>query len=499
MLKIIGKGILVVFLAALMLGSAAGDNKLSKEHKKWLEEEVVYIITEQEKEEFLGLESDAEREEFIRKFWQKRDPTPGTLENEYQIEHYYRIKTAIRNFRERGRAGWKTDRGKVYIMFGPPHEVQNKAGSDANLDPNWRQDFKQGTDIFIWKYNVPANPFLAEHPELTFQRSPSGRYSLSGVSIYDLPPEAAFYRRSIPEDELKKALGQQQQEALAEMSAAEQALQELITSGTTKSEIGLELSVNYFPIQPPYCYLPLTLLINNKDLSFTEVEEHHRAELSVFGKVLQKEEGQEPKEVQRFSLPWQIDYTDEEYTQLGDKPDICSLGFPLLPGSYDLYLGVLDKGGNQLTTLARELEVPDFHRGDKLFISSVMFARNMNRLDAVHPALEKVTRNIIMGMMEIEVSPENIFHQSDEPTLFFYIAGASLNPETKKPDIQIEYGLTKGEEFIGKYPPQKYDIQAIAQPFPLAKFPPDDYIMEIKISDLVSGQEIVTSVKFKVI
>ena len=352
--------------------------------------------------------------------------------------------------------------------------------------------------MFIWKYNVPANPFLAEHPEFTFQRSPSGRYTLSGVSISDLPPEAAFYRRSIPEDELKETLGQQQ-ETPAGMSVAEQALQELITTGTAKSEIGLELSVNYFPAQPPSCYLPLTLLIDNKDLSFTEVEEHHRAELSVFGKVLQKEEGQEPKEVQRFSLPWEIDYTDEEYTQLGDKPDMCSLGFPLLPGSYDLYLGVLDKGGSQLTTLARELEVPDFHRGDKLFISSVLFARNMNSLDAVHPALEKITRNIVMGMLEMELTPDNVFQLSDEPVLFFYIAGASLNPDTQKPDIQVEYGLTKGEEFIGKYPPQKYDVPAIAQPFPLSKFPPDDYIMEITISDLVSGQEIVASVRFKVI
>ncbi len=496
--KIIAKGILVVFMVALMLGSAAADEKLSKEHKKWLEEEVVYIITEQEKEEFLQLENAAERDEFIRKFWEKRDPTPGTPENEYQIEHYYRIKTTIRYFKERGRIGWKTERGKVYIMFGPPDEVQYKAGS-ADVAPFQRRDFQEGMERLIWIYKVPANPFLAEHPELTFQRTALGNYALTGVSISDIPPEAAFYRLSIPEEELNKMLGQQQEEALAGMSIAEHALQELITTGTTKSEIGLELSVNYFPIQPPHCYLPLTLLINNKDLSFTEVEEHHRAELNVFGKVLQKEEGQEPREVQRFSLPWEIDYTDEEYTQWGDKPDMCSLGFPLLPGSYDLYLGVWEKEGNRLTTLARELEVPDFHRMDKLFLSSVMFARNMNILEAAHPGLEKVTRNIIMGMVEIELSLENIFHQSDEPTLFFYIAGASLNPETQKPDIQVEYGLTKGEEFIGKFPPQKYDVPAIAQPFPLSKFPPDDYTMEIKISDLLSGQEIVTSVRFKVI
>ena len=495
MIKLIGKVLLVGLLAALLLGSAQGGKKLSQEHKKWLEEEVVYIITNEEKEEFLGLESDAEREEFIREFWEKRDPTPGTPENEYQIEHYFRIKTALRYFRERGRIGWKTNRGKVWIMFGPPDDVQYKAGA-ADITPFQRRDFQRGMERLIWIYNVPDNPFLAENPELTFQRTALGNYALTGVSISKIPPQAACYRPSMSEEQLNKLLGEVE-EAAPEATLEEQALQELITSGTTKSEISLELSVNYFPAQPPSSYIPLTMLINNADLSFTEVEGHHRAELSVFGKVLQK--GEQPKEVQRFSLPLQIDYTEEEFSQRGDKSDSYSIGFPLLPGRYTLYLGVRDKGRDQLTTLTRELEVPDFHKGDKLFTSSIVFARKMSRLDAVHPPLEKVTKNIVMGMIEIELSPGNIFLPSDQPVLFFFIGGVGINPQTQQPDIQIEYGLRKGEEFIGKYPAQKYNAPAIGQPFPLAKFPPDDYTLEIKITDLVSNQEITTSVKFKVI
>jgi len=497
MLKLIGKGLLVVLLVALMLGSAPQGKKLSKEHKKWMEEEVVYIITEQEKEEFLQLESDAKREEFIRKFWEKRDPTPGTPENEYEVEHYLRIKLAVMQFRERNIKGWKTDRGKVWIMFGRPDDVQWKAGFDAHIDPSWRRDFKQGREILVWIYNVPENPFLAEHPQLTFQLSPTGHYALSGISISKIPPETAFYRRSLPEEELTKLL-EGAKEAPPEAAVEENALQELITTGVTKSEISLELSVNYFPAQPPYSYLPLTFLINNPDLSFTKIEERHRAELRIFGRVLQQEE-KEPKEVQSFSLPLQIDYNEEEYSQWVDKSDTYFIGLPLLPGSYQLYLGVSDKGGNRLTTLARELVVPDFYKGDKFFTSSILFARKIDNLDAPHTGLEEVSKNLIMGKTEIELSQGNIFQNSDEPTLFFYIAGAELNPQTQKPDIQIEYGLTKGEEFMGKYPLQKYDTAVIGQPFPLTKFPPDDYKLEIKISDLVSKQEIVTSVSFKVI
>ena len=484
-------------LVALLLGSVPVGKKLSKEHKKWLEEEVVYIITNEEKEEFLGLGSDAEREEFIRRFWEKRDPTPGTPENEYLVEHYLRIKLAIMHFKERGIMGWKTDRGKVWIMFGRPDDVQWKFGSDAHIDPSWRRDFKQGRELLIWKYNAPKNPFLGEHPELIFQLTPTGHYALSGVSISKIPPEAAFYRPSIPDEALKKILGEMA-EAPPEAAVEEKALQELITSGATKSEIGLELSVHYFPAQPPSSYIPLTLLINNADLSFTKVEGRHRAELSVFGKVLQKEE-EKSKEVQSFSLPLQIDYTDEEYSQRGDKSDNYSIGFPLLRGSYLLYLGVWDKGGNRLTTIARELEVPDFHKEDKLFTSSILFARKINRLDAVHTGLEKVTKNIFMGKTEIELFQENIFHQSDQPILFFFIAGAGINPQTQKPDIQIEYSIRKGAEFMGRYPPQKYDDAFIIGQFSVAQFTPDNYALEIKITDLVSKQEITTSVKFKVI
>ena len=300
------------------------------------------------------------------------------------------------------------------------------------------------------------------------------------------------------EEETSKNLLVQEQKTPPQMSEEEKVLQELITTGATKGEIGLELLVNYFPAQAPSSYLPLSLLISNPHLTFTKVEGHHRAELKVFGKVLQKGE-EETKEVQSFSLPLQINYTEDEYSQQGDKSDIYSIGFPLLPGSYHLYLGVWDEKANHLTTLARELEVPDFHKGDRLFISSILFARKLNRLDAIQPALEKVTKNMVLGVMELELSQGNIFQQSNQPILFFYIGGASFNPETQKPDIQIEYGLSKGDEFIGKFPPQKYEAPAIAQPFPLAKFPPDDYTLEIEISDLVSKQKIVASVSFKVI
>src|SRR4030088_1293040 len=103
--------------------------KLQKEldtpYKKWLQEEVPYIISDEERAAFLQLQTNEEREQFIEQFWQRRDPTPGTVENEFKEEHYRRIAYSNENYSDPDLAGWKTDRGMIYIRFGPPDEKES--------------------------------------------------------------------------------------------------------------------------------------------------------------------------------------------------------------------------------------------------------------------------------------------------------------------------------------------------------------------------------------
>jgi len=103
------------------------ENEIPQKYLKWLNEEVVYIISSQEREVFFSLKTDEERENFIKIFWKRRDPTPETEFNEFREEHYRRIEYANKNFFE-GMPGWKTDRGRIYIMFGPPDFVQSNPG-----------------------------------------------------------------------------------------------------------------------------------------------------------------------------------------------------------------------------------------------------------------------------------------------------------------------------------------------------------------------------------
>src|SRR5579863_3849445 len=131
--------------------------ELEGSYKKWLNEDVAWIITDEERRAFKQLSNDEERDQFIEAFWQRRDPTPDTEENEFKEEHYRRIEYANEHFAA-GIAGWRTDRGRIYIMYGPPDEVDShpsggsyerpmeEGGGETSTYPfeDWRYRYLEG-------------------------------------------------------------------------------------------------------------------------------------------------------------------------------------------------------------------------------------------------------------------------------------------------------------------------------------------------------------------
>src|SRR3972149_2405281 len=106
---------MTTLLLAMLLLAGGGKSALSARHSQWLNQEVVYIITQSERDEFLSLESEAERASFIERFWTRRDPDPATQENEFRTAHAARIRYANERFHD-GKPGWRTARGRTYIM-----------------------------------------------------------------------------------------------------------------------------------------------------------------------------------------------------------------------------------------------------------------------------------------------------------------------------------------------------------------------------------------------
>jgi GWxTD domain-containing protein len=120
-------------------------------YRQWLTQDVAYIITNEERSAYKALQTDAEREQFITDFWLRRDPTPGTAQNEFKDEHYRRINYVNEHFSSKTLAGWKTDRGRIYISYGPPDEIEDHpAGGNyqANGTTSTVYPFQQ------WRYRM---------------------------------------------------------------------------------------------------------------------------------------------------------------------------------------------------------------------------------------------------------------------------------------------------------------------------------------------------------
>ncbi|HNS06063.1 MAG TPA: GWxTD domain-containing protein, partial [Candidatus Saccharicenans sp.] len=132
LLKIARFNVLVCLVLVFFSGLFLIASDVPERYRKWLEEEVVYLITPREKEVFLQLQTDREREIFIEAFWKQRDPTPETPRNEFREEHYRRLNYANQYLgRGTGKPGWQTDQGRIYIILGPPNNIEKYEDIDG--------------------------------------------------------------------------------------------------------------------------------------------------------------------------------------------------------------------------------------------------------------------------------------------------------------------------------------------------------------------------------
>jgi GWxTD domain-containing protein len=189
--------LILIATVQLTIAFASGANNLQEKYRRWLSEEVVYIISEQERKDFLTLRTDAEREAFIAEFWTIRDPDTSTEENECRQEHYRRIRYANEKFHD-GVAGWRTERGRIYIMHGPPDSINFIFGgnplyidieqptsvitNDSNPDRrrNYRLSFTTPeTEVWVYRH-LPGAENFAGYFEVMFSRvDPNQLYVLN--------------------------------------------------------------------------------------------------------------------------------------------------------------------------------------------------------------------------------------------------------------------------------------------------------------------------------
>jgi len=507
--------------------------ELSKPYKKWLEEDVVYIITDEERAAFKQLSNDEERDNFIEAFWQRRDPTPDTEENEYKEEHYARIAYANEHFAA-GVPGWRTDRGRIYIVFGKPDEIEShpsggtyerpmeEGGGETSTYPfeQWRYRYIEGIgqEVIIefvdkcmcGEYHMTIdrsekdallytpNAGLTMYEQMGMSNK-SARFSGGGLEKLGAGPESSM----IASKEFDRL------EQFAKLQAAPPVkftdLTEEVNSKIILNPMPFDVRSDFVKVTSDTVLVPVTIQLKNRDITFVNKDGIQRGTVNIFGRLSTLT----GKVVQTFEDTVQVDVPAELLPRTAENASVYWKAVPLRPNRYKLYVAVKDVNGDRKGIWSRSIVVPDFS-DDKLATSTLIVADQMESV----PTKDIGTGNFVIGTMKIRprVAPADgkpaIFKKDRDPKLNFWmqVYNLGVDEKTHKPSATFEYNITnlatnksvvqktESTEAMGNVGEQVTLQKSIAA----ANLQPGVYKIEIKVNDNISKQTIDPSAVFQV-
>lgn len=366
---------------------------LPLKYKKWLEEEVVYIITKAEREIFLLLQTDRERDIFIEAFWKQRDPIPETPENEFKIEHYRRIEYANRRF-QFGKPGWMTDRGKIYIILGEPKSIESFVNN---------KDFR---DVEIWFYqneNFPGLPpafnivFYKESVASDFKLySPVNDgpqalliesykdyytgYEEALQKLAEINPNVASVARSLIPGESSTPAGSPSMASEILLANVQSFPQKLVSDKYAREFLKYKdiVEVDYTANYVDSSFLVKTIKINDiyfvhyliepKRFTFHKYEDKIIARALLNGRVSDIKNNT----IYQFEKEYSFNFDENKIKEIGNKPITISDLFPLEPGNYKFSLIMKNTVSKEFSSFEVELSIPEssqFPRLDAIFLA----------------------------------------------------------------------------------------------------------------------------------
>ncbi len=366
------------------------EEKLRKEletpYKKWLNEDVAYIITDEERKAFKRLSTDDERENFIEQFWLRRDPTPDTEENEFKEEHYRRIAYANERFAS-GIPGWKTDRGRIYIVYGPPDEIDDHSSGGTYDRPIEEGGGTTSTFPFIdWTYryiegvgsNVKiefVDPTMSGEFRMTMD--PSEKDALTyvpgaGLTLYEQMGLADKSQRFTRTDGTTLGTGNQPMPAsmdeferlsqFANLQKAPQVkfkdLQAVVSSNIRYNNLPFKARADYIRITDSTVLTTVTIEFQRRDLQFQQKDNISKATVNIFGRITSIT----GRVVNTFEDPVTIEVPSDLLQKALDGASIYQKEIPLAPGMYRLNLVCKDITGGNIDHLPDGPERSAFRR-----------------------------------------------------------------------------------------------------------------------------------------
>lgn len=500
--------VLAFILMVLVISIQAFKKKddLPDQHKKWLKKEVVYIITPLEKEVFLKLKTNRERNFFIEAFWKHRDPTEGNERNEFKKEHYRRLNYA-NHFFSRGipKPGWRTDRGRIYIILGEPNDIQRFEGAsqvyptevwfyqgktDIGLAPGFHVVFfkergigdyklyspvQHGPQALLISYYGDPTDYLAAYRDLEIVEP-----TLASVSLTLIPGGRLMVggRPSMSSDILLQKI-ESSPLKLVKDKYAQKFLE-------YKDIVEVEYSTNYIAseslvkvIKDPSGIYFVHYSIGPERFSVNQYQNKYYTTLKLNGKVSDLN----GKTIYQFEKSISLDFDEEQMEKVTHRPLNIRDMFPLIPGNFQMSVLLKNEVSKEFTSLERNIIIPGDE--DNLQMTSLILGYNITR----DTSKEKRLRPFQLGEFRIDFQANQIFRNQDDMVVGFQLLGLDEDMREKG---EINYMFLKNNQQFRSFSNQINDFTDVpnfVEIFSLKEFLPAHY--SLKVSLFLDGKEVI--------
>ncbi len=506
------------------------EEKLRKEletpYRKWLNEDVAYIITDEERTAFKRMATDEEREQFIEQFWLRRDPTPDSTENEFKEEHYRRIAYANERFAS-GIPGWKTDRGRIYITFGPADEVEShpsggtyerpieEGGGTTSTYPfeKWRYRWIEGigTDVNI----EFVDPTMTGEYRMTMDPSEKDALMMvpgAGLTLMEQMGMASKTDRFNRTDGTRLGTGNMplparmnQFERLQQFAALQKApavkfkdLEAQVNSRILFNLLPMKVRADFLRMTGSTSLASITVQFDRKDLQFKQQGPVSQAAVNVYARITSMSR----RPVNVFEEVVTVDVPTEQLQEAVRGASVFNKLIPLAPGMYRLNIVAKDITGGNMNNYEMALNVPRYEE-EKLASSTLILADQLEKV----PTRNIGTGQFVIGTSKVRPRLTESFKRGEKMGIYLQLYNFTPDEKTQKPNATIEYEVVKNgtTEAIFQFSEDASAVDGasanqvtVEKVLPLQTLQPGQYTLKMKVTDKNSNQTLNQSATFTV-
>lgn len=508
------------------------EKELQGPFRKWLAEDVKYIISNEERKAFVELNTDEERESFIENFWIRRDPTPDSMENEFREEHYRRIAYANERYAS-GIPGWKSDRGRIYIAYGPADEVEshpsggsyqrpfNEGGGSTSTYPFeiWRYRYLEGigSDILLefvdptmsGEYRLTMDPMekdallyvpnagntLAE--DMGISTRADRLMGRTGFGYGSLTPNDAGLGRTRQYNQFERLQLYSMIQRPPPVKFRD--LEAIVDSTIEYNTLNFTSNITYVKVTDSTSFAGVTVQVQNRDLLFKEDGGLHRATINVFGRITTMTRKVET----HFEDTVSITTSPERLSAEAERASIYNKMLPLAPGKYRLELVVKDVIGETVGTARIALDVPKYDN-ETLAYSSVILADKIERV----PTRSLGAGQFVMGASKVRPRMGEEFKPGERMGIYVEFYNLGEDDATRMPDGEITYQIAKAndpDKLLLDFTEDVQDIrgaspgQVVIEKLLPLNLDPGVYRLSLKMTDRVKEETVNPTMTFKVL